>query len=371
MNLPPRIPLFYLFLFTLLANLTQAQPAHRSPEVLPDGRVTFRLLAPKAQAVAVKGLRGPEPRPMTKNADGLWSVTVGPLAPDLYSYTFEVDGATFTDPLNRRMKEWISQESLVEVTGKEPLLISRQEVPHGVVHRHMLPSRVRGTEVAVQIYTPPGFDPKAAMIYPVLYLLHGFGDEENAWVLAGRANFITDNLLAKNQVIPAIIVMTNGHPVPIPGQPRPSDYGQKNNAAMEQELLTVILPFVEAHYPARRDAASRAIVGLSMGGGHALAIGLSHPDLFGWVGGFSSGIAANGHDERYGAYARAVAQKTAVPRLLWIGCGEKDFLIEQNKSLIAWLEQNKLPHEWHLTAGGHEWPVWRDYLAQYMQKIFR
>lgn len=360
---------FILTLASTFAPLALAQPAHRSPEVAPDGQVTFRVLAPKAQAVAVKGLRGLPPQAMTKDGQGVWSVTVGPLPPDLYSYTFDVDGATFTDPLNRRMKEWIAEESLVEVPGNPPLLLSRQDVPHGVIHRHVVPSTERAGEVAFQVYTPPGFDPKGS--YPVLYLLHGFGDEETAWVAVGRANFIADNLVAQQKIGPALIVMTNGHPVPIPGQPRPGDYGRMNHEAMERELLTVVLPFVEANYPARRDAASRAIVGLSMGGGHALGIGLNHPERFGWVGGFSSGVDAAGNDTRFAPLLAAMAKPAPRPALVWIACGKDDFLLERNHAFIAWLKEKQVPHEWHLTAGGHEWPVWRDYLAQFLQRIFR
>ena len=354
----------------LLTSLGLAQPAHRSPEVAPDGRVTFRVLAPQAQAVAVKGLRGLPPQPMTKDAGGLWSVTVGPLAPDLYSYTLDVDGATFTDPMNRRLKEWITQESLVEVPGPVPLLISQQAVPHGTVHRHLVPSSVRGGDVAFHVYTPPGFDPKVS--YPVVYLLHGFGDEENAWLVAGRANFIADNLIAQKKIGPAIIVMTNGHPVPRPDPAaRSADYGQDNHNAMEQELLTIVLPFVEANYPVRREADGRAIVGLSMGGAHALGIGLNHLDKFGWIGGFSSGITTDGLDARFAPLLSTMEKKTPRPKLVWIACGKDDFLLERNETFIAWLDQKQVPHEWHLTAGGHEWPVWRDYLTQFLQRIFR
>lgn len=371
MNILPRIGRFYFLLFTLMGTFAFAQPAHHSPEVLPDGRVIFRLLAPRAQAVAVKGLRGLEPQPMVKNSDGLWSVTVGPLSPDLYNYTFDVDGAGFTDPMNRRTQEWISQSSMVEVPAKEPLLISRQDVPHGVIHRHVLPSTVRGVEVAMQVYTPPDFDPKAGTIYPVLYLLHGTGDEEIAWQVNGRTSFIADNLLVRKQMTAAIIVMPNGHPVPYPDPKSPADYRQRNFVAMERELLTVVMPYIEAHYPVRRDAPGRAIAGLSMGGYHALGIGLGHPEQFGWVGGFSSGLEAANFARDYAPYARAGVEKTAFPQLVWIGCGEKDRLLDINKSLVAWFEQNKLPYEWHLTSGGHEWPLWRDYLGQYLQKIFR
>ena len=359
-----------LVVFPLFASLGFAQPAHRSPEVAPDGRVTFRVLAPKARAVAVKGLRGLPPQSMTKDVGGLWSVTVGPLAPDLYSYTLDVDGATFTDPMNRRLKEWITQESLVEVPGPVPLLISQQAVPHGIVHRHLVASSVRRGDVAFQVYTPPGLDPKAT--YPVVYLLHGFGDEENAWLAAGRANFIADNLLAQRKIGPAVIVMTNGHPVPRPDPgSRSADYGQDNHNAMEQELLTVVLPFVEANYPVRRDADGRAIVGLSMGGGQALGIGLNHLDKFAWIGGFSSGVTTDALDVRFAPLLSAMERKASMPTLVWIACGKDDFLLDRNQTFIAWLGQKQVPHEWHLTAGGHEWPVWRGYLAQFMQRIFR
>lgn len=359
-----------LILFLLLAGFGFGQPApFISPEVAADGKVTFRVLAPKAQAVAVKGLRGRPPQLMTKDANGVWSATVGPLAPDLYSYAFDVDGASFTDPLNRRLKEWLVPQSLVEVPGPEPLLISRQDVPHGIVHRHLIPSGPRGGDVAFQVYTPPGYDPKAA--YPVVYLLHGFGDDEAAWIGVGRAHFIADNLLAKKQIGPVVIVMTNGHPVPLVGPRRPDDYGQRNDAAMEQEMLTVVMPFVEANYPVRRDAAGRAIVGLSMGGGHSLGIGLSHPDKFGWIGGFSSAVPEEGRDARFATLLAAVEKKSGLPKLLWIGCGQEDFLLKRNEEFIGWLEKKQVPHEWHLTGGAHEWPVWRDYLAEFLQKIFR
>lgn len=363
--------LLRLSILSVLANLTLAQTAYRSPEVLPDGRVAFHLMAPNAHAVAVKGLRHLPLQPMTKDAKGLWSVTVGPLAPDLYSYTFDVDGATFTDPLNRRMKEWLNEESLVEVPGTPPLPLAQQAVAHGTIHRHLIPSRTRQGEVAMQVYTPPGYDPKATTTYPVIYLLHGFGDEETAWVAAGRANFIADNLLAKKLTVPAIIVMTNGHPVPIPAGGRFAEYGPANAAAMAQELLQEIIPFIEASYPAKREVAARAIVGLSMGGGQSLGIGLSHPELFGWVGGFSSAVPSGDLEHKFAALLAAEQKPSGAPRLIWIGVGREDFLLEQNQQFHAWLEGKKVPHEWHLTAGAHEWPVWRTYLEEFLQKIFR
>jgi enterochelin esterase family protein len=354
----------------LLTTFAFAQPAFTSPEVLPDGRVTFRLKAPKAQAVAVKGLRHLPPQPMAKDDAGIWSATVGPLPPDLYSYIFDVDGATFTDPANRRTKEWLNEESLVEVPGNPPLSLALQPIPHGAVHRHVFTSRTRNGEVAVEVYTPPGFDAKAAITYPVVFLLHGFGDEETAWLAVGRANNIADSLVAQKRMTPAIIVMTNGHPVPIPTGDAP-DYGLANLAAMEREILHDVLPFIEANYPVRRTSTDRAIVGLSMGGGQSLSIGLGHPDVFGWVGAFSSGLPEDDPDKRYGALLAAEQKKAGAPRLIWVGVGREDFLLEMNTKFHGWLESRQVPHEWHLTAGGHEWPVWRGYLEEFLQKIFR
>jgi enterochelin esterase family protein len=308
---------------------------------------------------------------MTKDAEGVWSVTVGPLTPDLYSYTFDVDGATFTDPINRRMKEWLSEESLVEVPGHPPLPLSLQAIPHGVIHRHVFTSQTRNGEVAVQVYTPPGYDPRASKKYPVIFLLHGYGDEENAWASVGRANFIADSLIAQGKIVAPIIVMTNGHPVPIPFGPHVDDYGRRNEAAMERELLTEMLPFIESNYPVRREAAGRAIVGLSMGGGQSLGIGLGHPDVFGWVGGFSSAAPTENLDTTFAALLAAEKGKSGAPRLIWIGLGKDDFLLEENTKFHAWLDEKHVPHEWHVTDGGHEWPVWRGYLEEFLEKIFR
>jgi enterochelin esterase family protein len=375
----PRTWFFRAASLALLANLAWAQPAIRSPEVLPDGRVTFRLLAPKALAVAVKGLRHLQPQLMTKDAEGVWSVTVGPLTPDLYSYTFDVDGATFTDPINRRVKEWLSNESLVEVPGKPPLLISQQAVPHGILHRYILPSGLRHGPVPVVVYTPPGFDVRAPKIYPVVFLLHGYGDEENAWVDAGRANFIADNLIAQGRMVPAIIIMTNGHPEPLPPDPRIPDYGAQNEVTMVNELMLFILPFVQANFPVTREADGRAIAGLSMGGGQALSLGLMRPDVFGWVGGFSSSVPKGDWPNLFRTLLGLAnpdpnvrfAGEPKLPRLIWIGVGKDDSLLERNQKFHAWLESRHVPHEWHVTDGGHEWPVWRGYLAEFLERIFR
>jgi enterochelin esterase-like enzyme len=370
MNLSSRLISLLGALLLSSVSLAAADPVVISPDVHADGRVTLRFLAPGARAVSLQGV-SKESQPMTKDADGVWSITVGPLAPEFYSYTFSVDGATVTDPRNRNIKKWIRSESAFEVPGTPPILAAAQPVPHGVVHRHVFFSKTRQRENAIQVYTPPGFDPRAATTYPVVYLLHGFGDDETAWAETGRANYIADNLIAAHAIVPAVIVMTNGHPVPIPTGTRPGDYGSDNLAAMQHELLTEVMPLVESAYPIRRDATSRAIVGLSMGGGQSLNIGLTHLDTFGWIGGFSSSVPTTGLDDKFAALAKGVKDRPSAPRLLWIGVGKDDFLVEQNKTFVAWLEARQIPHTWNVTDGAHSWFVWRRYLAEFLPLIFR
>jgi len=363
-----RIPSLVLACLAGWAAARAQQPPVVSPEVLPDGRVTFRILAPKAESVAVQGLRHLPVQPMAKDAAGLWSVTVGPLAPDIYSYTLSVDGATVTDPHDRDIKRHFSSESLFEVPGDPPILASVQPVPHGVLHHQFYASRVRAGDAGVWIYTPPGYDPRAPALYPVVYLLHGFGDREEAWIDSGRANTIADNLIAQGRIKPVIIVMPYGHPVDVAKRDLLKDYGARNTAAMQTDLVEELIPLVERDYRADPGPAKRAIVGLSMGGNQALRIGLAHPGLFRWVGGFSAGVPEGGLDAAFG---EAVRDPSARPQLLWIAVGRDDSLLKRNEAFHSWLEKKGVAHTWTVSDGGHEWPVWRAYLPQFLELIFR
>jgi enterochelin esterase-like enzyme len=355
----------------LVASVAFGQPSVTSPEVLPDGRVTFRVYAPKATEVAVRGLRLDQPQPMTKGRNGVWSVTLGPLAPDLYSYAFDVDGAGVLDIGNREVKKWVTLENMVEVPGKPPLWWERQAVPHGTVHRHYYASKVRQTEASFEVYTPPGYDPRGAERYPVVFLLHGFGDDETAWCEVGRAHFIADNLLAQGRIRPAIFVIPNTHPVPVARRFAWEDYARQNLLALEQELIEQLLPLVETNYAVSRAPADRAIVGVSMGGGQALEIGLRHPELFQWIGGFSSSIPARELDARFARLASDDPKQRAVPRLLWLACGRKDGLMVPNEIFVAWLKAHNVPHTWRPTDGEHGWYVWHGYLAEFLPLLFR
>jgi enterochelin esterase-like enzyme len=347
---------------------SQQPPPIVSPEVAADGHVTFRMLAPNARAVSVNGIRHLASQSMVKDDKGLWSATVGPLAADIYEYTFSIDGAVVTDPHNRDIKKYFSSVSLFEVPGTPPILAEAQKVPHGVVHHQVYASVVRGIDAGLEVYTPPGYDPRAATLYPVVYLLHGFGDREEAWTDVGHANTIADNLIAQGRIPPMIIVMPYGHPVPVDQRESMKDYGAKNDAAMEKDLVGQVIPLVDLDYRADPRAKMRAIVGLSMGGGQSLGIGLVHPELFGWVGAFSAAAPEKNFDATFAAIVKDPALR---PRVLWIGVGKDDFLLKRNEAFHAWLEQKGIVHTWVVSDGGHEWPNWRAYLPQFLELIFR
>ena len=342
-----------------------------SPVVHPDGRVTFKLHAPQAEKVTVNGLDGLPATELTRGEGGLWSVTVGPLPPEIYSYAFDVDGTTVLDPRNRHLKKWLRSQSMFNVPGNPPLLHDLQKVPHGTLHHHTYHSSAAGLARNVLVYTPPGYSAGSLWKYPVVYLMHGFGDDETAWTEVGRAHRIADNLLARGKIEPMIIVMPNGHPVPVPAGQRFEDYAVQNLALLEKDYLEDLMPFIRERYRARSGPEDHAIVGLSMGGGQSLGIGLKHLEIFGWIGGFSSAAPRGGLDEAFPALVANTKKTNKRLKLLWVGCGRDDFLIERNQAFAEWLEKRGIEHTWRLTDGGHSWPVWRHYLAEFLPLLFQ
>ena len=336
-------------------------PAVISPEIMPDQRVTFRLRAPKAGTVAVSGQFQKAPAPMTKDEQGVWSVTVGPVAPDIYEYSFSVDGLSMIDPGNRAIKPMRNpRTSILEIPGTPPLLHDFQNVPHGKVSLHWYRSKSLARLRPLQVYTPPGYEAEAHKRYPVLYLFHGSGDNEATWVAHGHAHWILDNLIAQQRAQPMIVVMLDGHAV-LPGQ---ATERNANIAAFERDLLEDAMPLVATNYRTQEDAVHRAIVGLSMGGGQSLNIGLKHPEQFAWVGGMSSSV---------GNAAELLGDGTVLNRqlkLLWFACGKEDFLLKANQDLAAAMTAKKVRHEFVETEGNHSWPVWRRHLADFLPRLF-
>jgi enterochelin esterase family protein len=301
---------------------------------------------------------------MSKNDEGLWSVTIGPLKPEIYDYDFVVDDLRIVDPSNAWLKVWLrTSRNMVEVPGDKPMFYEEQKVPHGTVHMHKYPSTSLGVTRGLYVYTPPGYETSKEK-YPVLYLFHGYGDSEEAWTVVGRANLIVDNLLAANKAKPLVIVMPYGHTPSAP--PIMRSIGRYES--FERDLVEDVIGYVQTHYRVSTNQKDRAVAGLSMGGGQSLTIGLGNLDLFGWVGAFSSAVPEGENLEKLLTGPEAINDKL---KLLWIGCGKKDFLFERNQKFFARLRKDKIDHVAHITEGAHEWRLWRMYLSEFVPLLFR
>lgn len=355
----------------------------KSTEVAPDRKVTFRIYAPKADEVSVGGDFGGGK--MTKDDKGVWSLTVGPLEPDFYTYTFNVDGVRTVDPRNAMIKQGLgSVDSMFLVPGEAAAFEElKADVPHGEVRQAFYRSSTLDQTRSVHVYTPPGYEAGSER-YPVFFLLHGAGDDDRGWTNVGRAGFILDNLIAEKKAVPMVVVMPNGSlPRPAnmprftPGQP-PSPEIRAAMEAMQNrftdELLKEIVPFVEKHYRVHTDPEHRAIAGLSMGGGQTWRVVSSHPDQFAYVGLWSAALFGRNAEEaekRYEAFLKDSDRINRSIKLLSISCGDKDRLVEGSKQLAEMLEKHGIKHELHVSGGGHTWINWRHYLNELAPRLFR
>lgn len=366
-------PLFVLALviFPVFAQ-PQAPPPIVSPEVHSDGTVTFRLRAPTATEVLL-ARETAKRAPMQKDDHGVWSITTEPLEPDLYGYSFVIDGVSHLDPSNPLMKPNLrSTTSMVHVPGPSTLPWEINDVPRGEVHHHFYKSAVIGDNRDYYVYTPPGYDPGAKKVYPVLYLLHGFTDDASGWTAVGYAHVILDNLIATGKAKPMLIVMTLGYGVPeivMPGSTGLGDPAMRsrNYDRFRDALFTEVMPQVEKAYKTAKDRQSRAIAGLSMGGAESLYVGLNALDRFAWVGAFSAGGAA---DDYHATYPALDSKANSQLKLLWIACGTEDRLIEPNRQFRKWLTSQDVRHVAIETPGAHTWLVWRRNLAAFAPLLF-
>lgn len=337
-----------------------------SPEVHSDRTVTFRLRAPKVSEVLISGEWGGGNKPLTRDKDGVWSVTLGPFEPELYGYSFVVDGLRILDPSNTAVKPMRSSTtSILDLPGNPPLLHDWQDVPHGVIHQHQYISKATKKLRRMHVYTPPGYGKKSREKFPVIYLFHGSGDNDATWTVLGRAHWIMENLLAQKKCKPAIMVMTDGHPVE-----RKTDADRwRNVEVFEQDLLESVMPLVESTYAIKKDADSRAIVGLSMGGQQSLVIGLKNTDKFAWVGGMSSAVREP--DTTIGPILKKAGTINHRLKLLWFAVGLDDKLINENRKFSVLLDERGIRHSYTETPGNHSWPVWRKYLAVFLPLLFK
>ena len=375
----------------------------QSPVVNKDGTVTFNLFAPKAVKVEVTGdflptqpiqIEGygqydaPGVAQLKEGKNGVWSYTTDKLAPEMYSYTFNIDGMTgVKDPaniyVNRDIVSFTNIFIVSDEKGDKGDLYKVNEVPHGNLSKVWYNSPTLKMQRRMTIYTPAGYDKGGK--YPVLYLLHGSGGDENAWSELGRAAQIMDNLIAQGKAEPMILVMTNGNisQEACPGETSegfrvPTMMLPKTMEGSFETAFPDVVKFIEKTYRVKKDKAHRAIAGLSMGGFHSLFISINNPDLFGYVGLFSAAVdqqqnANNGgfpniYADRNGKIDRLFSKNQ---KLFWIGIGKTDFLIKNNNDLRTYLDSKKHKYTYMETDGGHIWRNWRIYLTEFTPLLFK
>ncbi len=339
-----------------------------SPEVRPDRTIVFRLRAPEASKVT---LSFGGAKPMSKDESGVWSATIGPLAPEIYQYNFVVDGVRILDPGNPHLKNGRTPDaSIVEVPGDPPRFDELQAVPHGTLQIRTYLSTALHKARRLYVYTPPQYDLERNRRFPVLYLRHGSGDNEENWSDTGRAGIILDNLLAQHKAVPMLIVMPNG-------DTDGTWAGGSSPQGMElltRELLDDIIPMIDRTYRVAPGRENRAITGLSMGGGQAFTMGLKHLDLFAWVGEFSSGLVSDNEfhlDQYLPGFLDRPDQVNRQLKLLFLSCGTEDPRYPGQLDLADTLKQHHIRYVWYPTPGVHEWKVWRHALAEFAQKVFQ
>jgi enterochelin esterase-like enzyme len=354
-----------------------------STEVLSDRRVTFRIYAPKASEVTLRGdwMETPAPVKLEKDEKGVWAATVGPLVPDFYSYSFTVDGVRTLDPKNPTIKQGVNSiDNMFFLDGAEAAFQDNKSVPHGEIRKVWYQSTTLGTQRRMHIYFPPGYD-NGKERYPVFYLLHGGGDEDSGWSTIGRAGFILDNLIAEKKARPMIVVMPNGSlprpanlPTPAPGTPPDPAVTAALQDRFTNELLKDVAPFVEKNYRVLPGAANRAIAGLSMGGGQTTRVVTTNPDQFAYVAVWSAGVnpqTSADFEKRAAALLDNAEKANKQIKLFSISVGDKDFTLAGSKNLAEILKKRGIKHDLRISGGGHTWINWRNYLRDYAQALFK
>jgi enterochelin esterase-like enzyme len=410
--------------FAVLAPVAIAQqgrggapaPQVTSPELQPDRRITFRILAPQAEAIrlAAEDIPGVGQTTMlTKGENGVWEVTIGPVDPGTYRYNFNVDGVSTIDPRSPFISESNNNVwSLVHVPGSD--FADTKNVPHGAVAAVSYYSSALGTFRRMHVYTPPGYE-RSSDKYPVFYLLHGAGDSDDSWTSVGRAGFILDNLIAAKKAKPMIVVMPAGHTRR--GAAAPGAIARSTTEEFVRDFVTDVMPHVETHYRVLTDRGNRAIAGLSMGGNHALQVGIPHLDRFAYIGVYSSGLlgafpglgggrrgappaaapaslasasaSASASAPAPVAAATVPAASTAAEwekeheanlsnaslkkglKLLWFATGKEDFLLTTTTATIDLFKKHGFNPVYTETPGGHTWINWRNYLNEFVPQLFR
>lgn len=385
------ITLFYSVLIALPPSYAQQAlwggPEIVSPEIHSDNSVTFRFKAPDADEVKLFGdwmpAEGwvPGSQPMVMGEDSIWSYTTPPLASDLYSYWLLVDGLRSTDPNNVYLIRDVSSIFNVFIIGRgQGDYYQVKKVPHGTVARRWYPSPALGMDRRMTIYTPPGYE-NSNRQFPVLYLLHGMGGDEEAWIALGRTSQILDNLIAQGKAEPMIVVMTNGNAAQeaAPGESslgfhKPTMRLPQTMEGSFEESFPDVIGFIENNYRVKAEKSGRAIAGLSMGGFHALHISRYYPNTFDYVGLFSAAIMPHEsvRSKVYDNFDETLNQQMDNGlKLYWIGMGKTDFLYRAGVEYRNKLDEMGMKYTYLETEGGHTWSNWRNYLMEFTQLLFK
>ncbi len=364
----------------IMAALTVFAAYAQGYKVNPDATVTFSIKAPKADNVSVAGSISAKPLNLTKDSEGVWSVTTPQLAPDFYYYWFVVDGVKTLDPKNHyAIRDTATLFNVFIVPGEQSAWYAVSDVPHGDVEQVWYPSPGLGCDRRMTVYTPAEYRKNPNKRYPVLYILHGTGGDEGAWEGLGRTSIIMDNMIAAGKAVPMIVVMPNCN-VNDPAAPGYThegmyittdgrSYGECNKFEM---AFPDIVNYIDKNYRTIADKQHRALAGLSMGGGQTWRISLNYPDLFDYLGLYSAAIGWGEKNVQLEKYEEALLRQFKnAPALYWIAIGEKDFLLKRNNDLRAQLDRLGLPYSYYESTGGHSWSNWRLYLTMFVPQLFK
>jgi enterochelin esterase-like enzyme len=346
-------------------------PRVTSPEVA-NGKVTFRLLAPKAESVKLSAgdiPGGGQGRDLTKGTNDVWELSLD-VKPGAYRYNFNVDGVATIDPRNPASSE--SNEnlwSLVVVPGND--FMDTKDVPHGAIAEVTYQSKTLNRPRRMHVYTPPGYELGKGE-FPVFYLLHGASDSDDSWTTVGRAGFILNNLIAEKKAKPMLVVMTAGHTARSGG-------GVRGNTDFEKDFENDVMPYIEKHYRVKTDRKSRAIAGLSMGGAQTLNVAFGNLDKFAYIGVYSSGVFGIGNTNQSSEPTWEERNKAALDdanlkkglKLVWFGTGKDDFLLKTSQATVEMLKKHKFDVVYNETEGAHTWIVWRQYLRDFAPQLFQ
>ena len=393
----------YLAVVALVAGMSIAQaqgrggqqaPQVTSPEVSVDRRVSFRIYAPQAREIRLSASDIPglgQNTRLTKADNGVWELTTPPLESGAYRYNFNVDGVATIDPRNATISESNNNVwSLVYVPGSD--LFDSKAVPHGAIAEVTYKSSALGRDRRMHVYTPPGYQ-NGRDRYPVFYLLHGAGDNDDSWTTVGRAGFILDNLIATQKARPMVVVMPAGHA----STSQANVVGRSATDDFVNDFVQDVMPYVEKHYRVLTDRPNTAIAGLSMGGLQTLEVAIPRLERFAYIGVYSSGLigsVGNAGGRGRGAAPAAVPAPTAAPaapiewekthaaklddanlkkglKLLWFGTGKEDFLLSTTDATVDLFKRHGFSPVYVQSPGGHTWINWRNYLSEFAPQLFR